>query len=424
MTDTPFGWLPPDLRDSIVRQLDAPMPRGRGRLAYRTKPAHLQEATVNGKPHLVFLAYYPYPSLLKRALALRTAADVHLTMLCCCIREDADILRYVDEAYEVENYRELSTLLAQSSPWALHPTIPHAIFGALAVETARCPVILDIVDGALFQEGSSEHPSSRMEQAILARCQGLVHKLPVEGVARLQEVYGTDIPTFQHHSLPWKELFRTGKNPDQDGPYHLVYCGGVMPYRIALATGFGHHVFDPVIDTTLNGRIRLDIHVNQNARDMHWEDQQRYFDMETSHPGFRFRKGVPFHTLPDVISDAHYGLLYDNLDLTRHQAELFRYNVSTKIFSYMEAGLPILVYHEFEYMRRFILEHGIGLTYPVGRPDRLPEILAQADHARLQAAVISFRAAHELTPSGQPLLNAFNLSPRSADAPALRYLDL
>lgn len=415
----PFAWLPADLGHCLRAQLDGPMPRGRGELRYRAMPQHLAASQVDGRPHIVFLSYYPYASIIKRAIALRAAHDVHLTLLCCCIREDAEILRFFDEAYEVQDYRELRDILSQARPAALHPTMPHAIFGALAVDVEPpCPIILDIVDSALFQEGDPLHPTSRLEREILVRCQGLVHKLPPEGVARLLEVYRATVPAFQHHSLPWRELFQPTRPEKEDGPHRLVYCGGVMPYHIALATGFGHHVFDPIIDTTLDGRQRLDIHVNQNARRMHWEDHQRYVDMQDSRPGFRFNRGVPFQALPGAIAGAHYGLLYDNLDLTRHQPELFRYNVSTKIFSYMEAGLPILVYEEFEYMRRFILEHGIGLVYPVKRLDTVADILDRADRAALANAVEAFRRENELTPSAEPLLKAFGLS-APADATGL-----
>jgi len=86
--DTAFAWLPEDLRSRILADLAAPMPRGRGDLAYRARPEGLDRAEIDGKAHVVFLAYYPYPNSLKKSIALRQSGRYTTTLLACCIRED------------------------------------------------------------------------------------------------------------------------------------------------------------------------------------------------------------------------------------------------------------------------------------------------------------------------------------------------
>lgn len=407
MTD--FRWLDNDLRARLQDILTQPMPRGRETLAYRTPLRHLDQALVEGRPHLVCVAYYPFASVIKRALALRRQGDAYVTFIGCCIREDAEIHRWFDQAYEVEDYAELHALLRGAAPTAIHATAPHFHMAAIASDAAPdARFLLDIVDSALFQYGDPAHPECRLERALLARSAAVVHKLPEEAYATLLERYGLDIPGYLAHSLPCAELFCDAPVAPAP-PFRLVYAGGVMPYAIALRNGYGHHVFDPLIDGLADTGIELDMHVNRNARNMYWDEHERYFERARLMPHFRFHKGVPFHRLPQALSGAHYGLLFDNLARTGHDPEIFRHNMSSKIFSYLEAGLPILVYRQFEYMTRFILEHGIGAVYPIERLDALPELLAGLDHQTLKDNVRRFRARFELSTTRGPLLQALGL---------------
>lgn len=409
-----FSWLDGENRQRMLDIMAAPMPRGRGTLAYRDLPKHLGQSRVGGKPHIVCVAYYPFASVIKRALALRRSGEAHVTFLGCCIREDADIARWFDEYYEVEDYAELHRILKGARPAAIHATAPHFHMAAIAADAApEARLVLDIVDSALFQHGDPEHPDARLERALLCRCAAVAHKLPEEGYARLLAGHGLSGPKappgYLVHSLPCRELF-TEAEPAPAPPFRLVYAGGVMPYAIAIKKGYGHHVFDPLIEGTRALGIELDMHVNQNARDMHWEDQERYFEYARQMPHFRFLKGVPFHELPGAISGAHFGLLFDNLARTGHDPEIFRQNMSSKIFSYVEAGLPILVYPQFEYMTRFILEHGIGLAYPIEHLEELPGIMARADLPALKANVRRFRQEHEIGATRAPMLKALGLA--------------
>lgn len=395
--------LPPDLRDAVLAELAKPMPRGRGTLACREPLRHLDKALVaqGGKkrPHIVFFGYYPYATVIKRAIALRAARpDVYLTFVGCCIREDAEILRWFDQAYEVADYHELFDIFRALRVHALQVTVPPFWLGLLAVCGAtQTRLVADLVDTALFHS-TGDPLLAKMERFVLSRAQAIVHKLPQDGLDRLCEAYGLSTPAFQLHSLPWGELFEDRPPADPDRP-EVLYCGGVMPRRAAMRSGYGHHIFDPLIKATAETGLRLTFHVNQNAREMYWEEHAEYLAMAERMEHFGFRRGVPFHHLPRAIAGARFGLLFDNLELTRIKPEAFRYNMSSKIFSYLEAGLPILAYSDFTYICRLIEEHGFGLVYDVSRPQDLAKVIARADYAALREGVRRFRAGHELTAS-------------------------
>jgi hypothetical protein len=143
--------------------------------------------------------------------------------------------------------------------------------------------------------------------------------------------------------------------------------------------------------------IELTVMANQNARNMYWEEHDRYIKMQKDHPGFRFQQGVPFHRLPEAIRGFHFGLLYDNLKESSYRQELYRYNVSTKIFSYLEAGLPILIHNRFTHMAEMVERHGIGLVYDLDRISDLHAYISRCDYPALRANVRRFRDEHELS---------------------------
>lgn len=408
ITDTDFSWLPAELRDLVISTMDAPMPRGRARLVYRMPPLHLGLSHVDGKPHVIFVAYYAYPSVIKKAITLRQCMDVHITFVGCCIREDIEILHWVDEAYEVQDYAELHTLMKSCAAHAVHVTVPHWPLGAIVMDGCRqSRMILDIVDSALYRENTVDHYNCQMEKALLQRADVLIHKMPEPALEKLIGTYGVDIEAYLCHSLPWRELFDSASV--QEERFHLVFGGGVMPQHVAMNDGHGHHLFTPIIEACHGQGIKLDFFVNQNARDMFWEEHAPYVAMERSHPGFRFRPGLAFHVLPHLITRYHCGLLYDNQTHETWNKEHFRFNMATKIFTYMEAGLPIFVHDAFEYIAELVARENIGLVYPIHDLTCLRGVLEKADLQSMRTQAVRWREENELMTTAPDLIAAMKL---------------
>ena len=394
----PFASYPPDLAEHLRAALAAPMPRGREPLAYRTKPEHLNRAVVDGKAHVVFVAYYPLPGTVKKSIALRASGRYYTTFLACCVREDTACERFFDQVYEPADYAELLDLLSGAAPAAVNAHIQPSFLGAVvleAVDPAR--VVVEVNDSQLFMKRDPQALECRLEAEVLRRAGALTHKMPPEALEEIRRDYGgLAAPDVLVHALPCREFFMHAE-PAPPPPHRMVYAGGVMPRHIALAAGHENQLFDDLILATTGGDIELTFLVNRNARDMHWEEHQGYFELERSCPHFTFRLGLPFFELPRELARHHWGLLYDNVALSSYRLKAFAYNMSTKIFSYFEAGLPIVVFEEFTYIRRFVERHGLGLVYSLDRLEELPALLAQADYPTLRRNVLAFRESHELS---------------------------
>lgn len=392
----PLRWLAPDLRESVHAALEAPMPRGREALAYRRPPEHLGAARVEGKRHVVFLAYYPYVNIIKKSIALRRTGEYYVTCVLCCAREDACCTRWFDQVYEIDHYAELVELLPRMSPLALSVHIQPSLLAALAVEAlGGGRLVVDLYDSWHYMSRDQQSAACRLEREILARAHAVVHKMPDAGYEALCDAWDLQTPGVQVHALPCRDFFARDEPPPAP-PHRLVYAGGVMPFHLALRNGHENQVFDPLIENTAGAGLELSIYANLNARNMYWDEQGHYVSMQQRLPHFRFQLGLPFFALPQAITRFHYGLLYDNVALSSYRLEAFHTNMSTKIFSYFEAGLPLLLYDEFRYIAGLVREHGIGLVYSLDDLKALPAQLEAADLQALRQGVARFRETFEL----------------------------
>lgn len=395
-----FDWLDSYQKDLVEKILFSPMPRGRGRLAFRNLPKYLAYREVDGKKHVVFLTYYLYPSLAKKSMVLRSTGKYHTTILAFCLREDSEPMRFFDDAYEVEDYNDLINVLRETNAAtisvSIHPWIPAVI----AIEARRKTgfrVVVDLNDSYLFISKNPDSPECVMEREVLKHSDAFIYRMSDEGARKMRNTWGFSTPGYQIYPLPMRDFFRNCRTYNADKQTRFVFAGGVIPYDIARSRGHENHIFDPLIGSLANGKSTLTIFANQNARDMFWEEHEHYFGLERKYPSFSFRKGVPFFKLSDCLSDFHFGVYYENYSASSYNPEHFRHNIATKIFSYLDAGLPILVHSKATYMRDLVEENGFGLIYDVDRLDQIHKLIDCADHEKMRRKVESYREKNDMS---------------------------
>lgn len=405
-----FAWLAPELRQPLLDQLHGPMPRGREELVYRTRPRHLDRAEVDGRLHVVMNSYYLQPAVCKKALALRQTGRYHLTFIGCCIREEQRPELFFDEYYEAEDYLEMYGLMADARVHAMQTVIQPLLNGACAVEARQrhgTPAVIDINDSLYYMRTDPQAPDCRTEREILERATSFVHKMPAWAVAELRAAWSLSRPDFLVHSLPVRE-YCTNCAPLEPGlPASLVFAGGIVPYRIATTRGHENHIMDPLIETICNAGLGLGFVVNQNARNMFWDEHAHYIDFQKKYPRFSFEPGVPFFELPRKISRHNYAVYWENVRASTYNPKHFAINMATKIFSYMEAGLPVIVHTEAPYIREFTADKGLGLVYELDRMDLIPDLVASCDHEALRANLRAFREQNDNSGAVAPQEAAF-----------------
>jgi hypothetical protein len=112
------------------------------------------------------------------------------------------------------------------------------------------------------------------------------------------------------------------------------------------------------------------------------------------------RAGVPPDRLAVEIARYDYGFLVFDITPETFAAgkEMMRHAVGTKLFSYLEAGLPVVVNTEYPYTARWVEEYGMGIALHSSELGTLRERLKAYDYAQ---AVRNIRNFHET--NGMPV---------------------
>ncbi|WP_027186532.1 hypothetical protein [Desulfovibrio inopinatus] len=390
-----FFWLEEAQQTYLQKTFfDVPMPRGREELVYRSALQHMDQRIVDGKKHIVFNSYYLQPAVCKKAWALQKTGKYFLTFVGCCIRQDHAPLRFFDQCYEAEDYDELYSILASSAPWAISSVIQPLINGAIAVEAAQkngSLAIIDINDSVYYMNNDPFSFECMLEAKILDQSAAIVHKMPNWGVDKMRDAWRFNTPDWQIHSLPEPELFQPCSEYDGTRNPKFVFAGGIIPYHIAITKGHENHIMTPLIHDICGNEGDMTFVVNQNARNMFWEEHKRYIDFQDVYPNFSFQKGVPFFELPAKLAAHDFAIYWENIPESSYNPDHFAINMATKIFSYVEAGLPILVHTKAPYILKTVMDNGFGLTYELNDLAKAPKLARDCDYASLCDKLNAYR---------------------------------
>jgi len=365
----------------------------------RTKTEHIQESLAQlwrrhpKKTKILYLVHYPLPNIIRQSLALRQTGRYVTALIGVCNREELRLEQYFDAHFECGSAWELARILPTLRADVIQAVNGPSVIPCLAVLFSEVPVVTEVYDSIVFYWDDIEaRPEYQMERFSLEHSQGVLHKYPREGHVLLQNHYTLDVPLLQFHAYVVDEFTPNEvQNGSRNDVPKVVYTGGVMPPERAHELGHTNHIFFDIIRQITNQGIRLTIYANQNAKNMRWHRQKPYFDIQSKSPLFEFRSGIPIDRVAFFGRYHDFGLFYDNLTLHRFSSKHFRFMTATKFFSYLEMGLPVLVYPESEFLSMLVEKHGIGIKYDAREPVDLKRTLLECDYDTLRKNVATLR---------------------------------
>lgn len=254
------------------------------------------------------------------------------------------------------------------------------------IKNTKCPVILDLHNGSISKGIEN---LSKMKYEIdkynFEHVAGIIHRgAKFETKYYRDHGYNILCPVFIHRDYSNREFF-VGRNvkklSSDDREYHIVNMGGGFSSRYIFHTlkKLGkqkihfhlylvpHSIISPVI---FKSYIRLN-------------ETESYFHLE---------KAVPVDKVHKEISKYDFGsMVYTPEYLDQYQPKYLKIATAYRIFTYLEAGLPIIVSKRMEYIKNMVEENKIGFSVKDGEFDNLHNTIDSYDYEELRRNVFKTR---------------------------------
>lgn len=148
--------------------------------------------------------------------------------------------------------------------------------------------------------------------------------------------------------------------------FTILYTGGLIPRNEAHpAEIFPERGLFDVFEELIKKGFQVEVlHDPNRPLRNEKESLKDFFKLSKRNKNFKLFDGIP----PDLYSKkaANYfaGIILSNIPIqNRIGKNILRGGVGTKFFSYLEAGLPIMVNNEYIYMKKLIEKYNAGLAF-------------------------------------------------------------
>lgn len=231
---------------------------------------------------------------------------------------------------------------------------------------------------------------------------GLLFNHHEECIGMLTEKYNPSANTVKYHNYVCDEFCVQEKVP-LSKPYSIVYAGSLIP------SSFPHEYFGdcqllPLIKKLTRNGLRFTVYGNPlvSLRDHYWD----YLFEARKNPLFSILEGAPPEVVAKKLARHHFGLLmyiYDGVNMSRYHLM----NLPTKMTLYLEAGLPLLVSEELEYLADVVRANNIGLVASPSDIDVIHEKIECCDYGTMRENVLTFRRHFHSEPMSERLLDFY-----------------
>jgi len=182
-------------------------------------------------------------------------------------------------------------------------------------------------------------------------------------------------------------------SPEQ--PLRLVWAGAIAPSHLSSAIIGNNQLID-----VFSELVELGFSVTAFSSCQDWAT------LESQYPDYlELAKSENFKILPRIpqqelivrmANEFDYGIAFGRLKEGHQQGLSNKITVSGKIFSYVAAGLPILVADYYEVMGEWVEKYDLGVLVDPDQLDSLPGILAQHNYSETVENIYRYRNQHNL----------------------------
>jgi|GEM_PF-1553984 len=364
---------------------------------------------------IVFLANRAYLPILREAMYLkRTGHRVFLAGLAPfppTVREvfertfDATVCTFAHRGL-------LRALLTRLTPDIFHVQCMmwHYLLARLAIDhRGGAAVVCDFYDvTSVFAERevlASRWPTDMvdldlaMERHILHNADAVLHRFTPQVIEEWRQRHGAMPPEIEMQPYPCAEFiaYTETKHSQADGVLRFVYAGGIVPRDDDHSPdmfSFYHQIES--IRLLLDQGYAVDILHDPLRPFGDLAEYADYHALARDFPRFRFLPGQSPERVTSTLAGYDFGLVLTLIDrsVLRTSGRQITDITTTKLFTYFEAGLPVVVNAEFEAMARRVVDNGLGIAIHSSEIGEIAERLQSFDYAEAVANIRRYNEDH------------------------------
>lgn len=381
-----------------------------------------------GRPLILYSTFsfsHNYLKLLKQLRAGGALIALHLADGFMCGTVPLSSLSgqgYFDALLVSNPYVLELPFLAEHYPFdAVHASVgtgsPY-VFAELT-RRAKCPVIIDYFDFREVMHGGDEAIGRNfgitdmalelsLWRQVFTQAAGIIYLDSPEVVADLARAHGHEPKALHFQSYVLDEWLAPDpaalRGQEDRLPGSIVFAGGLhKPKQHGFAC---HGSFFEGIRRVLDQGFAFCV-IN-GCDPGHGEGFACYLDLARQRPDFTYEPALPNDRLVPRLAGFDLGWNAQNLGEGAEKPYYFRTLMGSKLYNYLEAGLPCVVATESAYVADFVRRKNIGLALGWADWDRFGELARQADWAEIRASVARVRRESTMARHAPRLFSFYN----------------
>ena len=203
---------------------------------------------------------------------------------------------------------------------------------------------------------------------------------------------------FYFPCYPCPSFFTQAKRRELIDPINLLFVGGVPPDDRPDQV-FKDAKMRDIVDDLLQGEFTLTVLNNPQLaiKRKNIKDQYPYFmELSANMKNFEFESGHPPWKLKDFTKEYQYGLMLYSFEGILISKPHYQYIVPSKLFSYVELGLPVIVIDEMLAVSEIVRQHGIGIVVSRDEVRELDTVLEKSEYDTYIDNINTFRERYNM----------------------------
>ena len=247
------------------------------------------------------------------------------------------------------------------------------------------------------------------EKFIFENSDGIIHRYKQSVLNEYAKKYKKKGKILEFQQYPVEIVDSKNKLNKKNQSYKFVFCGILIapddqtqPKELFNSAGL-HYTFKKILENNHEIGVFLPLSYSQQKYKWLFDLKQQFLEK------LNIYKFLPIKELIKEISNYDFGINFQKFDIKKTKVSKYTYNggMGTKNYTYLEAGLPIIINKEYKYHDELVSKNKIGISLMSKDLDNLNFLINKANIKELKKNVRKFNIKNNLYKKGKELLSFY-----------------